>query len=152
MTKEIQLTQGKIALVDDEDFEYLNQWKWHLSNGYAVRNSGKWPKQKHIFMHRDIVNTPNGMDTDHKDMNRLNKQRDNLRVCTRAENRHNQGIPKNSNNKYKGICWTGTGWKAQIKVNGKKIHLSVHKNKEDAARAYDQAATKHFGEFAKTNF
>jgi hypothetical protein len=150
--KEIQLTQGKITEVDDDDYEYISGWKWHYSGGYAVRSAGIWPFQHKVFMHRVIMNTPDGMDTDHKDLNRLNNKKENLRNCTRSENRHNQKISKNNTSGYKGVCWNGRGWLAQIKSNGKKINLGTWKTKEDAAMAYDEAAKKYFGEFANTNF
>ncbi len=120
--KEIQLSQGKIAVVDDEDYEYINQWKWsYLSSGYAVRSLWSLLGSKTILMHRIIANTPIGMDTDHINGNRLDNRKSNLRVCTHAENTRN--IPMHKDNKigYKGVQKHGKSWRARILVNGKQI-------------------------------
>ena len=104
--KQIFLTKGFIALVDDDDYNHLSQWKWHVSNGYAVRTrhfkdlNGKWCKQT-IFMHRVIMNTPKGMYTDHVDQNKLNNCKPNLRFCTISENNRNRKPQTNNNSGYK---------------------------------------------------
>lgn len=84
--KKIKLTSGKFALVDDDMFEELNKFSWCLNGGYAIRGYSKNGKQAKLKMHRVIMNTPKGMDTDHIDNNKLNNQRNNLRVCTRSQN------------------------------------------------------------------
>src|SRR3990167_10308366 len=90
--KEIKLTQGKITLVDDEDFEYINQWKWHViknkkqTHFYAQRSENG----KSIRMHRVIMKTPHNKDVDHIDHNGLNNQKNNLRNCTTQENIRNR--------------------------------------------------------------
>ena len=90
--KQIPLTQGKFAIIDDKDFEYLNQWKWTYDGRYAIRSVAfTVGKRSKIYMHRIILNTPVGMDTDHIDMNRLNNQRLNLRIdrkSTRLNSSH----------------------------------------------------------------
>jgi len=99
--KEVGLTQNKVALVDDKDFEYLNQWKWHVLKDYltyyAARNirlaNGK---QTSIRMHRVILNVPKGMVTDHIDHNGLNNQKANLRICDASENNMNRKSQRNS--------------------------------------------------------
>src|SRR5687768_11145590 len=98
MTKQISLTQGKFATVDDADFDHLNQWKWHFSHyGYARRTtSSRFGRQKFIFMHREIMQAPDGMDVDHINCNKLDNRRQNLRLCTRADNLRNRN--KQSNN------------------------------------------------------
>ncbi len=87
--KEIPLTQGKVALVDDEDYEYLTQWKW-CYNRYAVRCIGPKNHRQRIAMHQVILNPPEGLETDHIDRNKLNNQRSNLRAVTRSENMQNK--------------------------------------------------------------
>ena len=159
MTKEIPLTQGKFALVDDDMFEYLNQWKWFAYQGkygkwYARRNEGKRPFRRIIHMHRVVSNTSDGMETDHRDGDGLNNQRYNLRDSTHSQNIAN--ITKRSDNTsgYKGVHWHKhrKKWASQIRVAGKKISLGYYDSAEEAARAYDRAALKYFGPYAVLNF
>lgn len=138
--KAIPLTRGKFALVDDADFEWLTQFKWsYHSEGYAVRT---WPDNKAVLMHREILETPSGMDTDHKDRNRLNNQRNNLRIASRSQNL--------SNRVSAGIGWAKREqrWRARIKVNKKEIHLGYFQDKSLAKEAYEKAKVKYFGEFS----
>lgn len=156
--KEIKLTQGKVALVDDEDFEYLNQYKWHANKignfYYAVRNAklakNSWMP---LMMHREIMNTPKGTGTDHKDHNGLNNQKVNLRFCDKKTNAMNRLSNKNSSSEFKGVSWftKNKNWKSQIQKDGKVIYLGSFKNEHDAALAYNQKATELYGEFANLN-
>jgi hypothetical protein len=154
--KEIQLTQGKVALVSDRCFEYINQWKWHAHFGdvwYAERNEGKWPFQKKIKMHRVIMGiTDSDIKIDHIDGNGLNNQDENLRVCTHAQNLRNRKKPSNNTSGWKGVCLIGNKYQAQITAEGKVIYLGSFLTPEDAARAYDKAAKKYHKEFAYLNF
>lgn len=157
MVKEIQLTQGKVALVDDADYEWLNQWKWHAEKKhgiwYAKRSLYTNGKQINIKMHSLILGTPKGMQSDHKDGDGLNNQRYNLRVCTYAENQHNRAIRIDSKSSvFKGVSHYKYGWRVSIKVNYKSINVGYFKDETEAAKAYDQAAIKYFGEFANLNF
>jgi hypothetical protein len=154
----ISLTQGKTALVDDADFEWLSQWKWCARKNhaawYALRNSSlKTGKARTILMHREISNPPLGMETDHKDHNGLNNQRHNLRVATHAQNMYNQRKRKGTS-RFKGVCWHRNRhkWGAHIRIGVRRIHLGYFVSEVEAAQAYDQAARKHFGEFASLNF
>ena len=153
--KEIPLTQGKIVLVDEEDFKYLNQFKWHavkdLKTGrfYAVKNikkNGKWIK---IYMHQEIMKTPRGMETDHINRNSLDNRKDNIRICTCSQNQMNRGKQNNNTSGYKGVFWHKRveKWMAQIRVNRKQIYLGYFNTKKDAALAYTGAAKQYFGEF-----
>ena len=161
--KEIKLTQGKIALVDDADYEYLNGFKWYASKCrktyYAQRcikiAINKW---KIIKMHRLLLDTPDNLQVDHIDHNGLNNQRLNIRNCTLQDNVRN--VRARGKSKYLGVSFPFTVVKGKryeyitssIRVNRKPIHLGYHKTEEDAARAYDKAASKYFGEFANLNF
>ncbi len=154
--KEIKLTKGFIALVDDEDFERVSKHSWYASGGYAASCASKYRrsdgKVRIITLHRFVMGLDYGDPkvVDHKDRDGLNCQKNNLRICNSLKNSHN--FPKSSrgtSSKFKGV--RRGKWYAAIKVNGKNIHLGVFSKEVDAAKAYDRAATKHFGEFARTN-
>lgn len=162
--KTIPLTQGKVALVDNEDYEWLMQWKWqahnneHRKSWYALRSVYLGGGRKNrinclIWMHRLILGTPQGMETDHINGDGLDNRRCNLRVCTRSQNAANRE-KKRDKVGYKGVHWhkQTNKWRPRIKVNYKSISLGLFEDQEDAARAYDRAAMQHFGEFARTNF
>lgn len=156
MTKQIPLTQGKFALVDDDDFEYLNQWKWNATQSgstfYARRQEGIIPFKKTIPMHRQIMNTPAGMEVDHINGNGLDNRRENLRNCTHAENKRNNKRYSNNSSGYIGVDRNKGKWRAYIQVNKKWIHLGYFSDPIDAAHAYDNAAEKYHGQYANTNF
>lgn len=155
----IPLTQGKFALVDNADFEWLNQWKWYyIKNGYAVRSDYSMGHPgKQVKMHRQLMKEPQGMEIDHKNTDRLDNRRSNLRVVTKNQNQQNANTPKNSRSGFKGVSWcTAIGkWRAilQIQINGKTkaIYLGCYNDPIIGAKAYNQAATKYFGEFARLN-
>lgn len=151
MTRIIPLTQGKQTFVDDEDFDYLSQWKWYYHKGYAARHEKG--SNKKIFMHRVIANTPPGMETDHIDCDKLMNCKSNLRICSTFQNQWHRRLDKDNISGYKGITLRRYGrWQARIYVMEKCIHLGYFGSSEEAAQAYDQAAVIYFGEFAKTNF
>ena len=155
--KEIELSQGKVALVDDEDYEYLNQWKWCALKShnvyYAVRTVRHDNMQTTQCMHRLILNCPSGMKDDHRNGDGLDNRRDNLRICTNAENIHNSRVQsRNKSSRFKGVHLHKAKWCSRIKVNGVKIHLGYFISEYAAADAYDLAAKKYFGEFARLNF
>ena len=156
--KEIQLTQGKVALVDDEDYEYLNKFKWNAyecGNTFYARRSITVSKNKQtvIYMHRFIMKPNKAMVIDHLDGNPLNNQKNNLRICTHAENMRNR--KKNVNNKsgYKGVSLDKNlnKFRCKLYMNGKTIQIGYFINPIDAARAYNEAALKYHGEFANLN-
>lgn len=152
--KEIKLTQGKTTLVDDEDYDRLNQHKWHYHCGYASRSITINKKKTTWRMHWDIIGRPNdGFEIDHIDCNRLNNSKTNLRMATRQQNVANSGLRKTNTSGYKGVSWYKryNKWLAQIYYNGHRVNLGYFNNKVDAAKAHDNAAIKLFKNFAKLN-
>lgn len=159
MTREIPLTQGKVALVDDCDFEYLSQFNWFAHKNkftwYAQRNSPRVNgKRTVIHMHREILQAPNAFKVDHRDDDGLNNQRGNIRLCTQGENIRNRRVSVTNTSGYKGVHWKTQNkkWAATIHIDGKSIHLGYFKSASDAALVYDAAAREHYGEFARLNY
>jgi len=155
--KKIPLSQGKFAIVDDADFEWLNQWKWSASRVGKLRDhfiAVRAEASKTILMSREIVRAQAGSVVDHIDGNPLNNQRGNLRICTQAENSlNNRGALRRRNGTkpgYKGVYWhAGAGrWMASFRNK----YLGLFADPSDAARAYDAAARAYSPEFARTNF
>lgn len=152
--KEIQLTHGKVALVDDEDFEFLNQWKWCYHNGgYAVRADYTSGKHKLITMHRVVNKTLKDLQTDHINRNKLDNRKENLRSCTSSENNKNTTSRKGSTSKYLGVSSykRSNKWKSNIWICGKSKHLGYYISEKEAALAYNEAALKYHGKFANLN-
>ena len=147
--KEIRLSKNKFALVDDEDFEWLNKYKWYFNGHYAVRHI---LTNKVEFMHRIILNTPKNKFTDHINKNKLDNRRINLRIASKSQNRVNS-FSQMSKSGFRGVRPTSkkNGWFARIGVDGKRIYLGFFKNKIEAARAYNKAANEYFGDFANLN-
>lgn len=148
----IKLTKGKYTIVDDADFEFLNQWKWYLGGqGYAARRI--WNKANKtysgLYLHKLLLV---GKEVDHINGDKLDNRRSNLRFCTRSQNQANR--PKMcGNSKYKGVSFHTRDkiWNAYIRFQYKLIHLGNFKSDIQAASAYNLAATKYFGEYAKLN-
>ena len=152
--KEIELTQGKFAQIDDSDFKYLNQFKWYaLKNRntyYAQRTQTINGKECAIKMHRIIMKTPSKLEVDHKDHNGLNCQRHNMRNCTFTQNRKNRKSWGKS--KYLGVSFDSNHIPfARIRINGKLIRLGSFLLEQDAAIAYNKAALNYHGEYANLN-
>lgn len=158
MAKEIHLTKGKIAIVSDEDYEVLSRlkWKarWHGNSWYAYRKERRNGHKHDISMHRKILNAPPGVLVDHKDGDGLNNQRDNLRICNSLQNAWNSCKRCTNKSGYKGVTWhtQRQKWQARIRANGPQMHLGLFESALAAARAYDVAALKYHGEFARLNF
>lgn len=140
-------------MVDDEDFEWLNQWKWQAKldhgNWYA-QGSIPTPRRKTYFLHRLILGLSGGM-IDHKNGNGLDCQRHNLRRCTNSQNMANKRIEKKNTSGFKGVGYVWKRWGAKITVSGKSIWLGMFDTKIQAARAHNEAALKYHGEFSRLN-
>ena len=161
--KEIPLTQGKIAVVDDDDYEWLSQWKWcvtKVNKGksdlyYAIRATKKEDgKQTTILMHRAILGLSFGESgVDHIDGNSLNNTKANLRLSTQSQNIAN-GRKRSGSSQYKGVNWQKIPqkWRAGIRLQYKSYHLGLFANEIEAAYAYDVKAKEFFGEYANLNF
>ncbi len=150
--KQISLTQGKFALVDDEDYEMLNQNKWqtqfnHCGIPYATRMGTR--------MHRIVMGLKrgDGKIVDHKNCNSLDNQKCNLRICTNQQNCLNSKARKGSS-KFKGVTYHKKSgkWQAQMIYNGKHLRAGSHDAEIDAAKAYDKLAVQQDSKFARTNF
>ena len=153
--KNIELTQGHVALVDDEDYERVNQYLWQIKgDGNNVCARG-WIGEKKIYMHRFIMNlTHNDKQViDHIDHDGLNNKKANLRICDQGNNMKNRLSVKNSSSCYKGISWNKRDkiWNVAIKADGRRYYIGIFKCEIEAAKAYNKAALKHHGEFAKLN-
>ncbi len=158
--KRIKLSKGKYALVDDADYDWLNQWSWHFHD-YAIRTEylGRVNGKKitrNIRMHRLVCNTPDGFYTDHINGDKLDNRRSNLRACNKSENAMNVGIRKDNSSGYRGVYRThpkanSKPWQAEIKKDGKRIYLGYFDEAIDAAKAYNNAAKNLHGEFARLN-
>lgn len=144
----IKITQDKYTIVDSEDFEELKLFHWYFLNGYAANGVNG-------LMHRFILKAPKHLQVDHKNRDRLDNRRSNLRLCTLRQNRQNQNILSTNKSGYRGVSWHHGRWRAQIgsRVNGKSISIGLgsYLLKDDAAHAYDLMAVKLFGEFATIN-
>lgn len=163
MTREIQLTKGKVAIVDDEDFALVSRWRWayipsykNQGSGYAMRitrDAGS-RKSRAVYMHRFIMNSKPGQETDHVDRNGLNNTRANLRLCSHGENTRNRRDGR-GHSRYKGVyvaTHNPKKWQAGITSKGKRYYLGTYDDEISAARAYDAAAKLHHGEYAGLNF
>lgn len=159
--KHIPLTQGKFAIVDDEDYDYLMQWKWFAQKGrstyYAVRLTPHINGKQHaIAMHRVLLGLRegDGVFSDHCNGNGLDNRIFNLRTCSNSQNRMNSLIQSNNTSGYKGVSWHKghKKWQSYITVDRKKVALGNFFCLIKAAKVYDEAAIKYYGEFAKANF
>lgn len=138
----------------DEDFNYLNQFSWcNNGNGYICRDT----REGRIYMHQVVATRmglvlADGETPDHKDRDRSNNQRDNLRPATSSQQKANTLKKKDCRSRFKGVSWNRDRWQANITLNDIKIYLGKYKTEEEAARAYDRSALRNFGEFAVLNF
>lgn len=128
----------------DEESKWLDKYMWSLSHGYPCSGSG--------FMHRIVMDAPDGMDVDHISGSLMDCRRSNLRICTRGQNNMNRKVDNKTG--FKGVYWHGVAqkWAARIMFERKSYHLGLHTTPEDAAKAYDMKAKELFGKFARLNY
>ena len=160
MVKEIICKNGEVVLCDDEDYPLLSRFTWYM--GSELKNGGGYPccfiygkknTRQQIFMHQLVMA---GFMADHRDLNKMNCQKDNLRVCTREENEWNKPKQKTSKGKpctsqYKGVSLCNGKWRSQIKRNGVLYRLGEFSNELDAAKAYNKKAAELSGKFVWLN-
>lgn len=159
--KEIQLTKGYAAIVDDDDYEKVNQYKWYAQTKryvqYARRVAYKNGGQFTVSMHRFVMDCPDDMQVDHINHNGLDNRKENLRICTNQENSRNMIKRKPTTlGLIKGVviskCIKSKPYKAHIRYNGKTKDIGYFANVEDAAKAYDKKALEYFGQYAQLNY
>ena len=141
----INLTKGFSTQVDDELYDFLNQWNWHYNDGYAERKE----KGQHIRMHKIILKTKKMVD--HKNGNPLDNRKENLRITNHSTNAMNMR-KHTGKSVYKGVSKEGKFWRTQIWYQGKRVFSTLFKTERQAGMAYDLNAPIYFGEFARLNF
>lgn len=152
--KEIPISGKLVTLVDDQDYDWLNQWKWYAGGSPARIYVARQEKGslKTIRMHRLILGaTGRHVLVDHKNGNTLDNRRENLRLCTTGENIQNQKAHANSFTGVKGVCLFRKKFRAEIQFDKNRVYLGAFEDIKDALLAYNEAALKYHGEFAKLN-
>lgn len=149
MSKKILLSRNMVAIVDDTDYEWLNQWKWsYATAGYAVRRIPGTTKI--VYMHRQIMEDPQGVYVDHVNRDKLDNRRCNLRLATPSQSiRNTRG--RKSYSVFKGVSKSGKKWCARIQIHNQTISLGTFDTQREAAVAYNDAAISHFGKYAFLN-
>ena len=155
MTKHIVLLRGQRALVDDEDYERLSQWRWRLgANGYVCRGERKSKDNyRTILLAREVLKAPPGKVVDHINHDILDNRRSNLRICTYIQNQGNKALSKIGSSCFKGVSYhkDSKKWRSYIFYSYKHYHLGLFSTEIEAAQAYNAAAKVIFGEFALLN-
>jgi hypothetical protein len=160
MVMTIELTQGQVAIVDDEDYADLSAFKWRTRQ----QPSGIWYARRTLrdaesgrcmeLMHRRILNAADGLYVDHANGDGLDNRRANLRLATNSQNQANRHRLSLNTSGYRGVCWNSgcRKWQAGIKKMGRSYHLGLYDTPQVEALAYDRAAREMFGQYARLNF
>jgi len=149
--KIIYTKKNEEIFVDDDDYEWLNQYTWHIGKGYAAR--ARWLSDgdggKRIMMHRQIMSAQKGEIIDHIDRNRKNNQRSNLRICSYAENARNHKVLKCNKSGVTGVTWNKQNqkWIVIITINKERLYLGLYSSFEEAVNVRKKAEIEYFGEF-----
>lgn len=151
--KQIPLTKGMVSVVDDEDFEFLSQWKWCAIHGKRDKwYAGRGSTNSTVLMHRVILNPGYGLEVDHIDGNSLNNRRENIRLVPHSDNCKNRRASSNNTSGFNGVYKHPYGWVSTIGVNNQSVYLGLFKEKWLAARVFDKAALHFRGKLAVLNF
>ena len=157
--RRIYLGDGQFTILDQQDYYHLSKFKWYVKGSfgkfYAARNYKYDSRQtKTVSMHREIMSAPGGLLVDHKNRDGLDNRRANLRLATYSQNNCNKLKRKNTSSQFTGVCFNKRGkrWGGHISNKGKRIFLGYFDSETEAAKAYDEAAKKYHGEFARLNF
>jgi len=145
------LPDGSQFVIDNQDYPLVSKYQWRITpHGYFMGTNGSGER---IFLHRLIMNPPEGKFVDHVDCNKANCRRSNMRICDKTQNNRNIGLQKNNQCGYKGVYWAAdrSKWRAEITVDRRHIHIGSFDTAEEAADAYDEMCLLYFGEFARTN-
>lgn len=158
MSKRIYLSDTIFTEVDDEDYEYLSQFKWHnnpktgaVSKMFKDGDNRRQGRRSLKIMHRIIMNAPKGVEVDHKNRNKLDNRRSNLRLTTRSQNGMNTKHLSHNKSGVKGVFFERGKWRVHIKVKGQKRHYSSYNSFEEAVEARRKLALEMHGEFAYEN-
>jgi|SRR3990167_679890 len=152
--KQIPLTKGKFAIVDDEDFPRVNKYKWCYDHEYARAYIGGGRQNPvYVYLHRLVLNCTPGQMIDHKNRNKLDCRKINLRTCSKSQNAVNSFLRKDNTSGFRGVSYHNLEhkYKAKIVVNQKVIHLGTFSDPIEAAMAFNKAAKSYRGEFAVLN-
>lgn len=152
---EIPLTKGQVAIVDDADFEYLSQWNWQFTHGYARRRVKESGKTRVIYMHRVIARPLEMEEVDHVNMDGLDNRRANLRCCNRSQNNCNRKVRSDSKIGLKGVRYqhhprSKKKFGASIRINGVSKYLGAYWTAEEAHAAYVAAQPPLHKEFSRS--
>jgi len=152
MPCKLPLIRGGFTQVSPDDYEKFSPYRRGISARGYVRG---WVDGKPVYLHRLIAGTPKGKDTDHRDGDKLNNRRSNLRVCTRSQNNANRQKPSRGKyTKYAGVYWSAQNkaWMVRLGSREDQEYIGYFRTPVEAAKAYDFSASRRYGEFAKTNF